>query len=57
LSLEDGDTPICACGNGMLPRDFITGLPGWDAVAKYATRVAIAPCFSVPFVEDVGMVV
>jgi hypothetical protein len=53
LSVEYGHTPICVCGNGKLPSKFIPGLPGWDAVAKYATRVAIAPCFSVPFVEPV----
>jgi hypothetical protein len=55
LSLEDGHTPICACGNGKLPPDFITGVPGWDVAAKYATRVAIGPCFAVPLVEDVGV--
>ena len=53
LSLENGQTPICACGDGKLPPKFISSVPKWDSVSKYAVRAAISPSFSVPFVEQV----
>lgn len=52
LSLEPGEQPLCSCGKGKLPKDFLS-LPEWDRAAKHATRVAISPTFAVPFVEDV----
>lgn len=53
---ELGESPLCSCGLGMLPANFTCdftkgGLPGWNNLAKYATRVAISPSFSVPMAE------
>ena len=56
LSVENGQTPICSCGNGTLPAKFISDIPDWDSVSRYAVRAAISPSFSVPFVEPVGPV-
>ncbi len=52
VSVEDGESPICSCGRGKIPPNFIQGVPEWDMVAKHVTRVAISPTFSVPFIED-----
>ena len=54
-SLEEGDTPLCSCGNGQLPPKFMVDLklPHLDYVLqKYATRIAISPVFSVQHVEE-----
>ncbi|ORY69999.1 MYND finger family protein [Pseudomassariella vexata] len=54
LSLEHGAQFLCSCGRDKLPASFkVPNLEHWDAVAKYMTRVAISPTFSVPFVEDI----
>lgn len=54
LSVEKGQSPICSCGNGKLPADFISGIPGWDnKISKHLTRAAISPTFSAPFVEQI----
>src|SRR5205823_12136927 len=53
--LEDAHTPLCSCGNGQLPQKFMGDLrlPHLEYVLqKYATRIAISPIFTVPFVED-----
>lgn len=53
--LNDGETPICSCGHGHFPTDFLHNLrlPFSDiTLRKYATRLAISPCFVVPYVED-----
>lgn len=53
--LEDAQTPICACGVGKFPAEFLgkTKLPNLQYVLKkYATRAAISPIFCVPYVED-----
>ncbi|KAJ3468484.1 hypothetical protein MRS44_002549 [Fusarium solani] len=52
LSLKDGEQVICSCGNGRLPKDFMS-LPEWDSAAPNAVRVAISPTYAVPFVEEV----
>lgn len=52
LSVEDGESPICSCGNGQLPAKFIA-VPKWDSVSRYATRIAISPSYSVPFIEEI----
>lgn len=58
LSLEFGKSSLCSCGNGVFPSNFMQDpntkkdLPKWNTVAKYATRVAISPAFSVPMVEE-----
>ncbi|XP_044717256.1 MYND finger domain-containing protein [Hirsutella rhossiliensis] len=51
LSIEPGKQVVCSCGNGKLPKDFVS-LPEWDAAAPNAVRVAISPTYAVPFVED-----
>jgi hypothetical protein len=53
LSVEHGQPLLCSCGNGRLPPRFISGIPQWDLVSKYAIRAAISPSFSVPFVEQI----
>jgi hypothetical protein len=53
LSVENGQAPLCSCGNGRFPPRFISGIPKWDLVSKYAVRAAISPSFSVPFVEQI----
>lgn len=54
VSLEDGTSPLCACGAGVFPEGFFgegdlkecfEGLRGW------AVRVAVAPIFSSPTAE------
>ncbi|EON66261.1 hypothetical protein W97_05654 [Coniosporium apollinis CBS 100218] len=52
LSFEDGHSPICSCGNGKLPAEFMSGVPKWNIVSNHAVRAAISPLFSVPFVEE-----
>ncbi|QDS76084.1 hypothetical protein FKW77_006109 [Venturia effusa] len=58
LSVDLGETPLCSCGNGVFPANFILApntkkeLPKWNTMAKYATRIAISPSFSVPMVEE-----
>lgn len=53
LSTEKEMPYLCSCGQGKIPKDFIT-LPNLGALAsKHATRIAISPTFSVPFVEDI----
>lgn len=58
VSLDFGKSALCTCGNGVFPADFMQDpktrkqLPKWNTVAKYATRVAISPSFSVPMVEE-----
>ncbi|OTA99712.1 hypothetical protein M426DRAFT_67268 [Hypoxylon sp. CI-4A] len=53
LSTKMGERFMCTCGNGKIPRDFIS-LPEWEGVAsKHAIRIALTPTFAVPFVEDI----
>lgn len=52
LSVKDGESPICSCGNGQLPAKFIA-VPRWNSVSRYATRIAISPSYSVPFIEEI----
>lgn len=52
LSLRYQEQWLCSCGNGQFPDNYLA-LPGWDAVAQYAVRLAISPLFSVPFVEPI----
>ena len=53
LSTDEYETPLCSCGQGKnIPDDFAKQKKGeWAPFAKYATRMAIAPIFSVPYVE------
>ncbi|KND93187.1 hypothetical protein TOPH_02062 [Tolypocladium ophioglossoides CBS 100239] len=52
LSVEPAKQVLCSCGNGKLPKDFLS-LPEWDKAAPSAVRIAISPTYAVPFVEDV----
>lgn len=52
LSVDQGQNPICSCGEGSLPSRYTFDLPGWNHAAKYAVQAAISPSFSVPFVEQ-----
>ena len=52
LSLEFGENPICACGEGTFPSRDSFGLRKWGLASKYAVRAAISPSFSVPFIEQ-----
>ena len=52
LSVENGQNPICSCGERTLPPRYSFNLPRWEIAAKYAVRAAISPSFSVPFVEQ-----
>ena len=53
--LEDANTPLCSCGDGVLPRKFMGDLKMAHldyVLQKFATRIAISPLFAVPYVED-----
>ena len=54
LSTEAGKSPLCSCGEGRISGGELTklGLKEWAPFAKYATRVAIAPIFPVPYIES-----
>ncbi|KAI9800364.1 MAG: hypothetical protein M1825_004134 [Sarcosagium campestre] len=51
LSVQPGQRAICSCGNGTIPKGFISDIPHWETVSKYAVRAAISPIFTPPFVE------
>ena len=53
LSTEENETPLCSCGEGKdIPDNFTKEENGaWAPFAKYATRMALAPVFPVPYVE------
>jgi hypothetical protein len=57
LSLERGENPLCSCAEGSLSAKYISDIPNWGTVSKYAVRAAISPCFSIPYVEEVFGVV
>lgn len=54
LSTEEGESPLCSCGEGNISGAELAklGLKEWAPFAKYAIRVAIAPIFPVPYVES-----
>ena len=54
LSVQNGQTPICSCGGGQLPANFLFDLAHFDSVSRYTTRAAISPSFALPFVEPAG---
>ncbi|KAI0437035.1 hypothetical protein F4803DRAFT_571387 [Xylaria telfairii] len=53
LSIENNKQLLCTCGNGNFPANFITNVPHWEALAKYAVRAAISPAFWSPFADDI----
>lgn len=53
LSTEPGQPKICSCGIGKFPSNFkIKDSAMWDKFKKHAVRVAISPCYFIPFVEN-----
>ena len=54
LSTEAGKSPLCSCGEGVISGAELAklGLKEWAPFAKYATRIAIAPIFPVPYVDS-----
>lgn len=52
VSFESGAMTICSCGNGTIPKGFITDIPLWNTVSKYGVRVALSPIFAPPFSES-----
>ena len=54
LSVKDGKSPLCSCGEGLISSAELgkLGFKEWAPFAKYAIRVAIAPIFPVPYVES-----
>ncbi|KAL8726803.1 MAG: hypothetical protein Q9166_006485 [cf. Caloplaca sp. 2 TL-2023] len=53
LSIEENQNPLCSCGEGKVPPNFATVNTQWAPFAKYVTRIALAPVFSVPYVESI----
>ncbi|KAG9250549.1 TCP-1/cpn60 chaperonin family-domain-containing protein [Emericellopsis atlantica] len=51
LTLEDGKTFLCSCGNGEFPKDHIT-IPSWEVGRRHAVRAAFSPTYAVPYVES-----
>ena len=52
--LAEARTPLCSCGLGHFPDGYLKHrkVPHLEhALRKYATRVALAPIFAVPYVE------
>ncbi|KAI1743040.1 hypothetical protein F4680DRAFT_457076 [Xylaria scruposa] len=52
LNAENGKPVLCSCGNGKLPPSFISNVPGWNGLSKYAVRATISPVFWAPFADD-----
>lgn len=50
LYTESSDSPICSCGNGKDSEGF-PRIEGWEILRKHATRMALMPLSSVPYVE------
>ncbi|EFR01962.1 hypothetical protein MGYG_04963 [Nannizzia gypsea CBS 118893] len=52
LSTDWAQPILCSCGEGKFPNGYeIKGVPEWKNIKKYATRIAISPCYWVPFVD------
>ncbi|OAL70018.1 hypothetical protein A7D00_5547 [Trichophyton violaceum] len=52
LSADWAQPILCSCGEGKFPNGYeIQGFPEWKHIKKYATRVAISPCYWVPFLD------
>ena len=52
LGTENGTRVLCSCGSGKFPPNFISNVPGWEKLSKYAARAAISPAFWAPFADD-----
>lgn len=53
ISVDCNGSLLCSCGKGRFPSDFLSKTPGWGIISKHATRIAITPSFSVPYVEGI----
>jgi hypothetical protein len=53
ISMFDGidSDPLCGCGKGVGFTSPQWDVPEWKAILPHATRAAISPLFSVPYVE------
>ena len=53
LSTEEGKSPLCSCGEGIISGAELAklGSKQWAPFAKYAVRIALAPIFPVPYLE------
>ena len=52
LSVELGAQVLCSCGEGRFPSDYkVEDKALWKNIRKHAVRVAIPPCFIIPFME------
>ena len=43
--------PLCACGQGKIPKDFDVTLPHWNTAKQHCVRAAISPLYFVPYVD------
>ncbi|ESZ91811.1 hypothetical protein SBOR_7806 [Sclerotinia borealis F-4128] len=50
LFTELSQSPTCSCGEGK-DRENFPRVKGWEILSKYATRIALMPLSSVPYVE------
>ncbi|KAI0547822.1 hypothetical protein F4679DRAFT_597235 [Xylaria curta] len=53
LNAENGKPVLCSCGSGKFPPNFISNVPGWSGLSKYAVRATISPVFWAPFADGV----
>ena len=53
FSTKEGESPLCSCGEGQISGTELAkvGMKDWAPLAKYVTRIALAPIFPVPYVE------
>ncbi|KAI1157259.1 hypothetical protein F5B18DRAFT_657959 [Nemania serpens] len=52
LNAENRKRVLCSCGSGKFPPNFISNIPGWNSLSKYAVRATISPVFWAPFAYD-----
>ncbi|KAI1290481.1 hypothetical protein F5Y03DRAFT_388827 [Xylaria venustula] len=53
LNTQNGKRVLCSCGSGKFPPNFISNVPGWGDLSKYAVRATISPSFWAPFADDI----
>ncbi|KAI0192520.1 hypothetical protein F4808DRAFT_475476 [Astrocystis sublimbata] len=51
LHAANGMPVLCTCGNGKFPPSFISNIPGWHKLSKYAVHAAISPAWWAPFAD------
>jgi hypothetical protein len=53
---EIGQSPLCSCGRGKVPEDFVQDAQSPylnEVLTTYGHRIAISPCFVLPYIEDI----